>query len=45
MGKIFAVIDTLIRKLELKLEKLRNIKQALLNQMFVNSNRGGMSHL
>lgn len=39
------VIDTLIRKLEQKLEKLRNIKQSLLNQMFVNVNRGGYAPL
>ena len=41
IGKTLTVIDTLIRKLEQKLEKLRNIKQSLLNQMFVNVNRGG----
>lgn len=40
-GKTLTVIDTLIRKLEQKLEKLRNIKQSLLNQMFINVNRGG----
>ena len=40
IGKTLTVIDTLIRKLEQKLEKLRNIKQSLLNQMFVNVNRG-----
>lgn len=42
IGKTLTVIDTLIRKLEQKLEKLRNIKQSLLNQMFVNVNRGGV---
>lgn len=41
IGKTLTVIDTLIRKLEQKLEKLRNIKQSLLNQMFINVNRGG----
>lgn len=41
IGKMLTVIDTLIRKLEQKLEKLRNIKQSLLNQMFTNVNRGG----
>lgn len=40
IGKTLTVIDTLIRKLEQKLEKLRNIKQSLLNQMFVSVNRG-----
>lgn len=39
--KMFNSLDYLIRKLEQKLEKLRNIKQSLLNQMFVNVNRGG----
>ena len=40
--KMFNSLDHLIRKLEQKLEKLRNIKQSLLNQMFVNVNRGGV---
>lgn len=44
-GKTLTVIDTLIRKLEQKLEKLRNIKQSLLNQMFINVNRGGYAPL
>lgn len=39
------VIDTLIRKLEQKLEKLRNIKQSLLNLMFVSVNKGGYAPL
>lgn len=39
--KMFNTLDTLIRKLEQKLEKLRNIKQSLLKQMFINVNRGG----
>ena len=41
IGAFLTTLDTLIRKLEQKLEKLRNIKQSLLNQMFVNVNRGG----
>jgi restriction modification system DNA specificity domain protein len=41
IGTLLTTLDKLIRKLELKLEKLRNIKQALLNQMFTNVNRGG----
>ncbi len=41
IGDLLTTLDTLIRKLEQKLEKLRNIKQALLNQMFINVNRGG----
>lgn len=41
IGLVFTTIDKLIRKLEQKLEKLRNIKQALLNQMFTNVNGGG----
>ena len=41
IGKLFLTIDKLIRSLELKLEKLRNIKQSLLSQMFTNVNRGG----
>lgn len=41
IAKLFTIIDALIRKLEQKLEKLRNIKQSLLNQMFINVNRGG----
>ena len=41
IAKLFTTIDKLIDKLERKLEKLRNIKQALLNQMFINVNRGG----
>ena len=39
--KMFNSLDYLIRKLEQKLEKLRNIKQSLLNQMFININMGG----
>lgn len=44
IGKLFTTIDRLIDKLEQKLEKSRNIKQALLNQMFINANRGGAKH-
>ena len=40
--KMFNSLDYLIRKLEQKLEKLRNIKQSLLNQMFININMGGV---
>lgn len=40
--KMFNTLDTLIHKLEQKLEKLRSIKQSLLNQMFINVNRGGV---
>lgn len=43
--KMFNTLDTLIRKLEQKLEKLRSIKQSLLNQMFINVNRGGYTAL
>lgn len=42
IAKLISTLDTLIRKLEQKLEKLRNIKQSLLNQMFINVNRGGV---
>lgn len=38
---LFSTLDKLIRKLELKLEKLRNIKQSLLKQIFTNVNGGG----
>lgn len=41
IAELFLHIDNLVSKLEQKLEKLRNIKQSLLNQMFVNVNRGG----
>lgn len=39
IAELFLHIDNLVSKLEQKLEKLRNIKQSLLNQMFVNVNR------
>lgn len=45
IAELFLYIDNLISKLEQKLEKLRNIKQSLLNQMFVNVNRGGYAPL
>lgn len=41
IASLFKTLDRLIRSLELKLEKLKNIKQSLLNQMFTNGNRGG----
>lgn len=41
ISKMITTLDSLISKLEQKLEKLRNIKQSLLNQMFINVNRGG----
>lgn len=41
IGLLLTTLDTLIRKLELKLDKLRKLKQALLNKMFINVNRGG----
>ena len=37
----FTTLDKLIVKLEAKLDKLRKLKQALLEKMFVNVNRGG----
>ena len=39
IGALLTLIDKLINKLELKLEKLRNIKQSLLKQMFINVNK------
>ena len=45
IAELFLHIDNLVSKLEQKLEKLRNIKQSLLNQMFVNVNRGGYAPL
>lgn len=41
IATLLSTLDKLIRKLELKLEKLRNIKQSLLSQMFTNVNGGG----
>lgn len=40
IGALLTTLDKLIRKLELKLEKLRCIKQSLLKQMFTNVNGG-----
>ena len=37
----FTTLDKLIAKLEAKLDKLRKLKQALLDKMFANVNRGG----
>lgn len=45
ISKMITTLDSLISKLEQKLEKLRNIKQSLLNQMFINVNRGGYAPL
>ena len=45
IAELFLHIDNLVSKLEQKLEKLRNIKQSLLNQMFVDVNRGGYAPL
>ncbi len=42
IGLLLTTLDKLIRKLELKLEKLQNIKQSLLNQMFTNVKGGGV---
>lgn len=44
IGALLTTLDKLIRKLELKLEKLRCIKQSLLKQMFTNVNGGGTQH-
>lgn len=45
IASLFKTLDSLIRSLELKLEKLKNIKQSLLNKMFTNGNRGGYEPL
>ena len=39
--RFFTTLDKLIAKLEAKLDKLRKLKQALLEKMFVNVNGGG----
>ena len=44
IGLFLTTLDKLIAKLEAKLDKLRKLKQALLEKMFVNVNRGGMRH-
>lgn len=41
IGLFLTTLDKLIAKLEAKLDKLRKLKQALLNKMFVNVNGGG----
>lgn len=43
IGLFLTTLDKLIAKLEAKLDKLRKLKQALLEKMFVNVN-GGMRH-
>lgn len=40
IGLFLTTLDKLIAKLEAKLDKLRKLKQALLEKMFVNVNRG-----
>ena len=40
IGVFLTTLDKLIAKLEAKLDKLRKLKQALLEKMFVNINRG-----
>ena len=40
IGLFLTTLDKLIAKLEAKLDKLRKLKQALLEKMFVNINRG-----
>lgn len=44
IGVFLTTLDKLIAKLEAKLDKLRKLKQALLEKMFINVNRGGMRH-
>lgn len=41
IGLFLTTLDKLIAKLEAKLDKLRKLKQALLNKMFINVNVGG----
>lgn len=41
IGLFLTTLDKLIAKLEAKLDKLRKLKQALLEKMFINVNRGG----
>ena len=40
IGSFLTTLDKLIAKLEAKLDKLRKLKQALLEKMFANVNRG-----
>lgn len=42
IGLFLTTLDKLIAKLEAKLDKLRKLKQALLEKMFTNVNRGGV---
>lgn len=42
IGVFLTTLDKLIAKLEAKLDKLRKLKQALLEKMFINVNGGGM---
>lgn len=42
IGIFLTTLDKLIAKLEAKLDKLRKLKQALLEKMFINVNGGGM---
>lgn len=45
IGAFLTTLDKLIAKLEAKLDKLRKLKQALLEKMFINVNGwGGMKH-
>ena len=41
IGTLLTTLDKLIAKLEAKLEKLRKLKQALLEKIFINVNEGG----
>lgn len=41
IGTLLTTLDKLIAKLEAKLEKLRKLKQALLEKIFINVNGGG----
>ena len=41
IASFLTTLDKLIAKLEAKLDKLRKLKQALLEKMFINVNRGG----
>ena len=45
IGAFLTTLDKLIAKLEAKLEKLRKLKQALLEKMFINANGGEMPEI
>lgn len=45
IGTLLTTLDKLIAKLEAKLEKLRKLKQALLEKMFINANGGEMPEI